>query len=73
MEYKINTNLTLPQPKERRWSRWAELVNEMEVGDSIEFNDLKELASCRKHMRDRGYGTAQRQLKDDAWGLWRTT
>ena len=37
-----------------------------------EVNDLKELNACRKHMRDRGYGTAQRQLNDNVWGLWRT-
>jgi len=48
------------------------MVASMEAGDSVEFKDVKELASCRKHMRDRGYGTAQRQLEDGVWCLWRT-
>ena len=70
MEYQIKKHVLIP-PK-RRWSRWASMVASMEAGDSVEFKDVKELPSCRKHMRDRGYGTAQRQLEDGVWCLWRT-
>ena len=53
-------------PSKAGWSRWVKLVQNMEVGDSIEVVEGKERNALRKAMTDAGYGVVQRKNHKDS-------
>ena len=54
--------------------KWAELTEEMQVGDSV-LMSLQEMKSFREHMRRKGILTLVRNMKgnepEEAYRIWR--
>lgn len=53
-------------PSKAGWGRWVKLVQNTEVGDSIEVVEGKERNALRKAMTDAGYGVVQRKNHKDS-------
>jgi len=68
MRIEKNIPITLPRARE---NGYASLVREMEVGDSVLCQTMKEIISVRAAIYRTGYKPIVRKQPDGTWRLWK--
>jgi len=69
MQIRIDKKIPLPKRSVRR-SKWGEVLNRMQIGDSILFKNPYEANSFRSAAKAHGYSVTQRSV-DGGIRVWR--
>ena len=69
--HKIERGIPLPSNRSGKTS-WIQLARNMQIGDSVLLENIKELYCMRTAMYKLRYGTTFEQLENDKYRIWRT-
>lgn len=69
--YTIDKNVPVPDVQLNKKGRWDPVVQAMEVGDSIAFNNRKESDQLLSALRNRGFKNCVRKENDHSFRVWK--
>ena len=69
--YTIDKNVPIPNIQMNKRGRWDPVVNAMEVGDSIVFNNRKESDQLLSALRNRGFKNCVRKEGPNIFRVWK--
>lgn len=72
MGFKVEKGIPMPNARNFSTDEKYAFVKDMDVGDSILFNNVNTLASCSQYARRKfGFRGSQRQIGENRWRWWR--
>ena len=69
--YTIDKNVPIPNITLNKKGRWDPVVQAMEVGDSIAFNNRKESDQLLSALRNRGFRNCVRKESEHSYRVWK--
>ena len=69
--YTIDKNVPVPNIQLNKKGRWDPVVQAMEVGDSIAFNNRKESDQLLSALRNRGFRNCVRKESEHSYRVWK--